>query len=89
MVVDEDASTHAIRAFYTDSERNTIQYAVTIAGDRKRLVFVSNADGQHQRFRFTYVRLDDGRMTVGPETAPADHPDQFRKTVESLVRRTS
>jgi len=33
------------------------------------------------------VRVEPGFMNVTLETAAADHPDEFRKTVEGRVRK--
>jgi hypothetical protein len=79
----------SVRAFYTDTESNTIPYRLSIADDKKTVTFVSNPPAGHPRYRLIYVRLDATHMTVGLEMAQADHPDDFKKIVEGRVRKVS
>jgi hypothetical protein len=87
MIVYVDEGT--VRAFYTDSENHTIRYRVSVAADKKTVTFVSDPPAGQPKYRLTYVRLDATRITVGLETAQADHPDDFKKIVEGRVRKVS
>lgn len=88
MIVYLDTATSQTRAFYIDTEGHTIPYAVGISADRKTVTLLGDAQPGQPRYRFTYVRLESGRMSVTLEMAAADHPDQFRKIVEGVVRKT-
>jgi len=85
MIVYVDAG--AMRAFYTDTENHTISYRVSSSADQKSITFVSDVAAQQPRYRLTYVRLEPGHMTVGLESAPPDHPDQFKQIVTGRVRK--
>jgi hypothetical protein len=89
MIVYLDAATKQVRAFYTDSEGHVINYATSISRDGKRFVFLSDAQADGPRYRLTYTVTQPNAMSVTLEMAPADRPDQFEKTVEGKVRRSS
>ena len=87
MVVYVDTASRQSRAFYVDTEGHVIQYVVTATDDQKSLTFIAEPQPDQPRYRLTYTRLAPGRMSVVLETAPADHPDQFKKIVEGTVRK--
>ena len=87
MIVYVDTTTKQLRAFYTDSERNTINYIVTVSADGKNIVFLSDPHTAGPRFRLTYVMTARDQITLTFETAPPDKPDQFRKFIEGRVRK--
>jgi hypothetical protein len=88
MIVYADTASKQLRAFYTDTEGNTIHYAVTLSADGETLVFRSDAE-TGARYRLTYTRVQPDRMGVTFERAPADKPDQFVKFIDGTVRRSS
>ena len=87
MIVYVDTATKQLRAFYTDSERNTINYIVTVSADEKNIVFLSDPRDAGPRFRLTYIVTAKDQITLTFETAPPDKPDQFRKFIEGRVRK--
>lgn len=89
MIVYLHASSKQLRAFYTDSEGNTIQYIVSLSNDGKILVFLSEPGNSGPRYRLTYVLTEPNRITLTFEVASADKPDQFRKIVDGKVRKAS
>jgi hypothetical protein len=88
MIVYADAAANATRAFYTDSEGHTFGYRVAFSADRRQLIFTSEPQRGQPRYRLTYVRLGPERMSVVLEMADPDHPDDFKKIVEGVVRKT-
>ncbi len=74
----------ALRALYTDNEGHTIPYDVTVAPDRRRVVFLSTGDGP--RYRLWYEAAADGSLAAGFETAPPGGA-AFRPYLEWTARR--
>ncbi|MFO0597310.1 MAG: hypothetical protein U0228_18495 [Myxococcaceae bacterium] len=73
-----------VRATYWDNEGHTIAYAVV--ADAEKIVFTSDpAPGP--RFRFTYGKKPDGKVSVLFEMAPPNAPDAFKKYVEGVLKR--
>jgi len=87
MIVYIETATKQLRAFYTDSERNTINYIVTVSADGKTFVFLSDPRDAGPRFRLTYIMTAKDQITLTFETALPDKPDQFRKFIEGRVRK--
>lgn len=87
MVVYADAATKKVRAFYTDSEGNTINYLVNVSDDRKTIIFLSDGRDPGPLFRLTYVFTRPQEITLTFETASPDKPDQFRKLIDGRVRK--
>ena len=88
MIVYDDPSTKQVRAFYTDSEGNVINYAVKVSSDGKTVVFLSDPQLAGPRFRLTYVVTQPDKMTLTFEMAPPDKPEQFRRIIEGKVRKS-
>lgn len=89
MIVYVDSATKQLRAFYADSERNTINYIVNVSADGKNFVFLSDPREAGPRFRLTYILTAKDQITLTFETAPPDKPDQFRKFIEGRVRKVN
>jgi len=89
MIIYLHASSKQLRAFYTDSEGNTIQYIVSLSNDGKTLVFLSEPSSSGPRYRLTYVVTDPSRIALTFEVASPDRPDHFRKIVDGKVRKVS
>jgi hypothetical protein len=89
MVVYADPQTGRARAFYTDSEGHVINYDVLSQGDGKSVVFLSDPRDAGPHYRLTYSLMQQDRIALTFEMAPADQPDQFRKIIEGKVRKVS
>jgi len=89
MIVYADPAAKQIRAFYTDTEGNVINYAVSVSSDGKSVVFLSDPQSAGPRFRLTYVLTQPDKIALMFETAPADKPEQFKKFIEGRVRKVS
>ena len=87
LIVYADASTRQTRAFYTDSEGHVINYAASVSGDGKGVVFLSDTRDAGPRYRLTYSLTQPDRISLTFEVAPADRPDQFRTFIDGKVRR--
>jgi hypothetical protein len=74
------------KALYADSEGHVLHYNVTLSGDDKEIVFLSEPGGGPQ-FRLTYDDLGGGTVKVLFEIAPPGQPGQFAKYVEATVRK--
>ncbi len=78
----------ASKALYTDSEGHIIHYNVTLSGDSKQIVFLSeNAAGP--RFRLTYDDLGNGAVKILFEIAAPGSSGAFAKYIEATVHRKS
>jgi hypothetical protein len=88
MIVYVDAATSRLRAFYTDSEGNTINYLVTPSADGKTVVFQSEPQTVGPRYRLTYTRAQPDRIALTFEMAPADQPDRFTKFMDGNMRKS-
>jgi len=89
MIVYADPAAKRLRAFYTDTEGNVINYMVSVSSDGKSIVFLSDPQSAGPRFRLTYVVTQPDKMALTFEMAPADKPDQFKKFIEGKVRKVS
>ncbi|HEX3557724.1 MAG TPA: hypothetical protein VHU19_00865 [Pyrinomonadaceae bacterium] len=87
MVVYADPSTKQTRAFYTDSEGHVINYAVSVSGEGRSVVFLSDPHDAGPRYRLTYALTQPDGLALTFEVAPADHPDRFGKFIEGKVRK--
>jgi hypothetical protein len=87
MVVFVDQATKQTRAFYADNEGNVIQYAATLSKDGNTLTFLSEVIPAARRFRLTYVRTKPDQMALTFEIAPPGKPDEFRKFIETTLRK--
>lgn len=77
----------ATKAFYVDSEGQTIRYDVNIFPDKKKVVMMSEKVENTPRFRLTYSvpRLDALNITF--EIAPPGKTDEFKVYVQGIVER--
>jgi hypothetical protein len=75
------------RADYWDNEGHVIHYTATLAKDGNAVTFLSDSLATISRFRLTYARLGDGRLTILFEIAPPDHPTGFAKYLEATARK--
>ena len=89
MIVYADPASKQVRAFYTDTEGNTIHYVVTLSTDGKTVVFQSDAETTGPHYRLTYSRMQPDKMGLTFERAPADQPDKYVKFMDGTVRKSS
>lgn len=75
------------RAWYTDNEGHVIQYAVTVAPQERRAVFLSDAAPGAPRYRLTYTADDTGRLAIRFEMAPPNRPEAFSTYIQASARR--
>jgi len=87
MIIYQEAASNATRAIYFDNEGHVINYAVAFSSDNTRLVFTSEPSASAPRFRFTYCKPNDERLTFEFEIAPPGKPDAFSKYVQGSAHR--
>jgi hypothetical protein len=87
MIVYVDGATKKLRAFYTDSEGNTINYVITVLDDQRTITFASDPRDPGPRYRLTYVLIQPDQITLTFEVASPDTPDQFKKFLDGRVRK--
>ena len=87
MIIYQEAATNVTRAIYFDNEGHVINYAVAFSNDDTRLVFTSEPSASAPRFRFTYYKPTDGRLTFEFEIAPPGKPGAFAKYVQGSAHR--
>lgn len=83
MVIYQDSN--LARAIYFDNEGHIINYAIVFSD--AQLVFTSEPSASTPRFRFTYHKPKDGRLTFEFEIAPPGKPEAFSKYVEGSAHR--
>ena len=87
MIVYVEASSKQLRAFYTDSEGNTINYLVTVSDSGKKIVFLSDARDAGPHYRLTYLLTNPDQINLTFEIAAAEKPDQFKQFIEGRIHR--
>ena len=87
MIVYVDDATKQVRGFYTDNEQHVINYKVSVSGDGRSVVFLSDAQTSGPRYRLTYAVTQPDKMSVTLEIAQPDKPDQFQRIVEGKVKK--
>jgi len=87
MIVYVDEAAKKLRAFYTDSEGNTINYLITVSDDQRTITFASDQRDPGPRYRLTYVLIQPDQIALTFEVASPDKPDQFRKFIDGRVRK--
>lgn len=76
-----------LHAVYFDNEGHTIQYTLSLPENGDTLIFTSDPIPSAPRFRTTYLKRADGRVTTRFEIAPPGNPEGFSVYVEGTVRR--
>ncbi len=87
MIVYVEGATKNLRAFYTDSEGNTINYLVTVSDDQRTFTFVSDPRDTGPHYRLTYQLTPPDQIALTFEVAPEDRPEQYRKFIDGRVRK--
>lgn len=83
MVIYQEGKPHAI---YFDNEGHVIRYDVETAAP-DTVTFVSEATAGASRFRLSYARLADGRLSGKFEIAPPGQPGEFKAYLEWTAKR--
>ena len=78
---------NSVRAIYFDNEGHTINYSAAFSPDSSLLILTSDINLSAPRFRFTYEKIEKGKMKVTFEMAPPGKPDEFKKYVEGIVKK--
>lgn len=74
------------RAIYFDNEGHVIRYAVE-AGGPAAVAFLSEAASGVPRYRLSYKKLADGRLSGKFEVAPPGKPEEFKTYLEWTAKR--
>ncbi len=75
------------RAVYFDSEGHVIRYTARFSADSNAVVFVSDSLPGQPRFRLTYEKKAEGRVTIQFDFAPAGKPDAFVPYIKAAARK--
>ena len=75
-----------VRAIYFDSEGHVIHYTME-AGAPGAVTFVSETVPNTPRFRLSYKKLPDGRLSGKLELAQPDTPKEFKTYLEWTAKR--
>ena len=86
MVVYREGTPAAAKAIYFDNEGHVIRYTVD-SGTPGTVTFVSEAQADAPRFRLSYAKLPDGRLSGKFEIAPPGKPEEFKKYLEWTAKR--
>jgi hypothetical protein len=87
MTVSARPATKRARAFHTDMEGHTSQYAARVSEDGKAITFLSDVPLPGPRL--TYVKAQDDHVATTFEMAPAHKPDPFAMYIEARAHRVS
>jgi hypothetical protein len=74
------------RAIYFDNEGHVIRYDVE-TGAADAATFVSEAAAGEPRYRLSYKKLPDGRLSGKLEIAPPGKPEEFKAYLEWTAKR--
>ena len=88
MVIYREGSPAVTRAIYFDNEGHVIRYAVD-SGTAGAVTFVSEVASGMPRFRLSYTKLPDGRLSGKFEIAPPGKPEEFKPYLEWQAKRKS
>jgi hypothetical protein len=87
MVTYQPDASGSSKAIYFDSEGHVINYAATLSDQGRTLTFVSDAAAGAPRFRLSYTKIGDDRVTIKFEIAPPGKPDEFKTYLEGGAHR--
>ena len=79
----------ATKAFYDDNEGHVIRYDVSASADKKKITLLSEKAAGSPRYRLIYESLQPGLVKLSFEIAAPDKPEEFKKYVEAVVKRSS
>lgn len=75
------------RAIYFDNEGHVIHYVVSLSQEQTTITFLSDPSPTSPRFRFTYNKVKNDRMTFQFDVAPPGKPDAFSRYLGGPLRR--
>lgn len=81
LVIYREGTPAVTRAIYFDNEGHVIRYAVE-SGSPDAVTFVSEVAAGTPRFRLSYAKLADGRLSGKFEIAPPGKPEEFKPYLE-------
>jgi hypothetical protein len=83
MIIYHEGSPSVLRAMYFDNEGHVIRYTVQ-TGDA-RIAFLSDIAPNQPRYRLSYAKMVDGRLSGRFEIAPPGQPDAFKSYLDWLA----
>ena len=75
------------RAIYFDNEGHVINYEVGFNESTGAVILTSPASAAGLHFRLTYTPVEDGKVKIKFEIAPADNPNTFSTYIEATAVR--
>jgi hypothetical protein len=87
MIVYSDNNGTSAKAIYFDNEKHVINYIVTYVESENTIILTSEIKAGAPRFRFTYKKIDDGKIKMLFDIAPPDKPEVFSKYIEGTGHR--
>jgi hypothetical protein len=88
MIVYRESGDQDLRAVFFDNEGHVIHYSVPAGDGGNSVQFLSEVSAKRPRFRLTYVKTGDDRLSLKFEIAPPGQPDAFATYIEAKARRT-
>lgn len=86
MIVYQDPQ-QRFRATYWDNEGHIIHYAAEFSQDKNTLTFLGDIEPSAPRFRFTYQKMGNDRLSIKFESAPPGKPEGFNVYIEATAQR--
>jgi hypothetical protein len=87
MVIYPETGGKGTKAIYFDNEGHVIQYAMSVASDKRSVTFLSEASAPGPRFRLSYIREQPDLVGIRFEIAPPGGPATFRTYLEGKVKK--
>ncbi len=87
LIVYKPETGKSLKGIYFDNEDYVIDYNVSVSADKKTITLVSAAVQNKPRFRFSYTKLEDNKISTKFEIAPPGQPDNFKTYVEGVCKR--
>ncbi len=76
-IIYKNPETSAVNAITFDNEGHVINYFINFSDDHNELIFLSNYSSNSPRYRITYSKINNQKLNVKFEIAPASKPDAF------------
>lgn len=89
LVIYRDPEAARLRAIYFDNEGHVIHYGLTVSSDKQTVVLLSDSLANLPRFRLSYAKRKDEKLSIKFEIAPPGKPDTFKTYVEGTAVRES
>jgi len=87
MVVYRGDGGKQIKAIYFDSEDHVIHYTATVSEDKRTITYVSDKVTAAPRYRLSYTKGKDQKVSIKFEIAPPGKPDAFKTYLEGSADR--